>query len=131
MKKIVLLIALITGLFAGDTVVPPNEKYRLNTQDIAYQYDFKKKKCEAPNFSYKTTVINTVRAEEALITEKYINDAGVTYIINYEYNGSEYRIALMDSYGECRLFEDIMIKGLDVKSASYKGMKENATKPVR
>lgn len=131
MKKIVLLFVLITGLFAGDTVVPPNEKYRISSADIFWQYDFQQKKCAKPTFSYKTAVINAVRAEDALITEKYMNDAGTTYLINYELDGVEYRIAMMDSYGQCRLFEDIMIKHLDVKSAKYIGLQENATKPVR
>lgn len=124
MKKLLLVSLLISSIFAGDTVVPPNEKYKLNTADITHQYDYQKKKCVTTTFSYKTAVINAVRAEEALITEKYVNDAGITYLINYEIDKIEYRIALMDSYGECKLFEDVSIKGLDVKSINYKNLKE-------
>lgn len=124
MKKIIMSLALVGSLFAGDTIVPPNEKYKINTTDIWYLYNFPAKKCEPTTFKERTEIIASVRSENAIITEKYINDAGTTYLINYEYKGTEHRSALMNNYGECRLFEDIMIKGLDVKSANYVDLKQ-------
>jgi hypothetical protein len=38
-------------LFAGHTVVPANEKLKINTNDIVWQYDFQKKKCVQPAFA--------------------------------------------------------------------------------
>lgn len=124
MKKLGLSAILIATLaFAGDTIVPPNEKYKISTPDLMHQYDYQVKKCVPTTFEYRQTVVNAVRAENAIISEKYENRVGTTYLINYEFKGDEYRIALMDSFGECRLFEDIMIKHLDVNPDNYKNLK--------
>ncbi len=124
MKKMFLTLSVIGCLFAGDTVVPPNEKYKINTSDMWYLYNFPKKKCELSTFQEKADFINGIRAENVLITEKYINDAGVTYMLNYDNKGTEFTIAVMNNYGECRLFEDVMVKGLDVKAKDYVGLKK-------
>ena len=121
--KLLLILLTSLSLFAGDTIVPPNEKFKLSTTDLMYQYDYQAKKCKSTTFEYRQIIVNSVRADNALISEKYENKAGTAYLINYEYKGDEYRIALMDSFGECKLYEDIMIKHLDVKSDSYINLK--------
>ena len=123
MKKIYLSTLLSMSLFAGQTIVPPNEKFKINTPDLMFQYDYQGKKCGPTDFEFRQTVVNAVRAENAIISEKYENRVGTTYLINYEFKGEEYRIALMDSFGECRLFEDILIKHLDVNPDNYKNLK--------
>lgn len=127
MKRLTLLVLtgalLASTAFAGDTIVPPNEKYKINTTDIWWLYNHPLKKCEETTFKERTNFINAVRSENAIITEKYINDAGVTYVVNYEHKGEEYKIGLMNTYGECRLYQDIMIKGLGVKAKDYINMK--------
>lgn len=110
-------------LFAGYTVVPANEKLKINTNDIIWQYDFQKKKCVQPAFAYRQTVINAVRADNAQITEKFVNEAGTTYQINYEYKGDEYRIMVMNGYGECRFYQDLMIKDMNVEDKQYVNLK--------
>lgn len=124
MKKIFMSLALVGCMFAGDTIVPPNEKYKINTADMWWLYNHPKKKCEATTFKERTDFVNNIRSENALITEKYVNDAGVIYKINYENRGEEFTIGVMNTYGACRLFEDIVIKGLDVKAKNYVGMKK-------
>ena len=128
MKRLTLGMLLVLGtstvnLFAGDTIVPPNEKYKINTSDIWYLYNYPLKKCEETTFRERTNFINAIRSEDAIITEKYINDAGVTYVVNYEHKGSEFKIGLMDTYGECRLYEDIMVKNKDVLAKDYVNLK--------
>lgn len=127
MKRLTLTVLtgalLASTAFAGHTVVPPNEKYKINTSDMTWQYDFQAKKCIKPSFGDRQIFVNAIRAENAIITEKYINGAGVTYVVNYEHKGEEYKIGLMNTYGECRLYQDIMIKGLDVKAKDYINMK--------
>lgn len=122
MKKIVLGLlglGLVSGSFAGNTVVPANEKLKINTSDIIWQYNFSTKKCFQPPFENRQVIINAIRSENAQITEKYMNDAGNTYQINYVYKGDEYRIMLMNTYGECRFYQDLMIKDMDVDSKNY------------
>lgn len=121
--KPLLALLISLSLFAGDTIIPPNEKFKLSTTDLMYQYDYQAKSCGPTTFEHRQIIVNEVRADNALISEKYENKAGTTYLINYEYKGDEYRIALMDSFGECRLYEDIMIKHLDVKSDKYINLK--------
>lgn len=123
MKKIILLVVAVMSLFAGYTVVPPNEKYKINTSDIIWQYDFQKKKCVAPTFEDRQTIINAIRADNAQITEKFINEAGTSYQINYMFKGDEYRIMLMSNYGECRFYQDLMIKDMNVEDKQYVNMK--------
>lgn len=124
MKKIYASAILATSLFAGQTIVPPNEKYKINTPDLMYQYDYISKKCGPTTFEFRQTVVNAVRAENAIISEKFENRVGTTYYVNYEFKGEEYRIALMDNYGECRLFEDIIVKHIDADPEKYRNLKE-------
>lgn len=123
MKKLGLslvgLLGLVGNLYAGHTIVPANEKFKINTNDMVWQYDFQKKKCVQPTFEDRQVIVNAVRADNAQITEKFINEAGTTYQINYEYKDREYRIMVMDKYGECRFYQDLMIKDMNVEDKQY------------
>lgn len=85
-------VLLASTIFAGDTIVPPNEKYKISTTDIWYLYNYPLKRCEETTFKERTNYINDIRSEEYIITEKYVNDAGVTYMVNCEHKGEEYKI---------------------------------------
>jgi hypothetical protein len=76
-----------------------------------------------PTFADRQTIINAVRADNAQITEKFVNEAGTTYQINYEYKGDEYRIIVMNGYGECRFYQDLMIKDMNVEDKQYVNLK--------
>lgn len=128
MKKLLLLSAITSVMLAGYTVVPANEKFKINTSDIIWQYNFQSKKCEQPTFQERQVIINAIRADNAQITEKFINDAGTTYQINYMYNNDEYRIMLMNTFGECRFYQDLMIKDLNVEDKQYIGLTPVRTK---
>lgn len=123
MKKILIALSLSVALFAGHTVVPANEKLKINTSDMIWQYDFQQKKCFKPSFEDRQIIVNAIRAENAQITEKFVNEAGTTYQINYMYKGDEYRIMLMNTYGECRFYQDLIIKDMDVKDKQYVNLK--------
>lgn len=123
-----LLVASATSAIAGHTVVPPNEKYKINTSDMTWQYDFQQKKCVQPDFSDRQVIVNAIRAENAQITEKFMNAAGTTYQINYMYKGDEYRIMVMDKFGECRFYQDLMIKDMNVEDTQYVGLTPAKTK---
>ena len=114
-----------TSSTAGVTVVPQNEHLKVNTSDIPYRYNYDLKKCEKSSFGLKSLIVDMLRRGEAIIDDKFVNDAGVSYAISYEYAGREYEMSAMDSYGECRLYEDVVIKGIDVKDMKvYRNLKE-------
>lgn len=126
MKKIITTLCLATVLFAGETIVPKDEHLRINTNDIVYRYNYDLKKCVTTSFGYRTETIELLKNGKAIVDEKYVNDAGTSRLISYVMDGNEYQMAVMDTFGECRLFEDIMIKNMDVKdSKTYKNLKEN------
>lgn len=123
--SIVASILFAVSLNAGVTIVPQNEHLKVNTSDIPYRYNYELKKCEKSTFGLKSLIVDMLRRGEAIIDDKFINDAGVAYAISYEYAGREYEMSAMDSYGECRLYEDVVIKGLDVKDMKvYRNLKE-------
>ena len=128
MKKLLLSSILTSAVFAGHTIVPVNEKLKINTSDIIWQYNFQSKKCEQPSFQDRQVIINAIRADNAQITEKFMNDAGTTYQINYMYNNDEYRIMLMNTFGECRFYQDLMIKDLNVEDKQYINLTPAKTK---
>ncbi len=132
MKKFILssvLTVSITAvqLFAGTTVVPPNEYAKINTNDVLYRYNYQYKKCERMDLSLRVAVIDVIRGSYSSIDEKFVNDAGTTWIVSYvdTKNNKEYEMNLMNTYGECRFFEDIMIKDIkDVDVSKYVKLKE-------
>ena len=120
MKKIVLscIIGLIGfGGFGGAALAGD---YDVKSGDIKNFYNFKEKKCDTLTFNDKANIIRDLRNGLLIIDEKYINDAGETYVVVGAYdNGKEYEMVITSSYNQCRFYEDLVIKKMDVKAVAY------------
>lgn len=112
MVGLVLLGLVGTSLFAGD--------YDINTNNIQSFYNFKDKKCDTLTFKDKANTIRDIRNGYIIVNEKYTNDAGVTYIlVGSDTNGKEFEMVFTSNYNQCRLYEDLILKKLDVKVENY------------
>lgn len=126
MKKVVLFVAGLLAsvqLNAGVSVVPQNEFAKINTADIPYRYNYTLKKCEAMDFQLRVQTVDMIRGKNSSVDEKFVNEAGTTWIVSFLLDGKEYEAALMSTFGECRFYEDVVIKKLDVKDTQYKNLK--------
>lgn len=116
MKKLlfglVCLGALYTMVFGED--------YSIKTNDLKSFYNVKEKKCNAMPFNMKTNIINDLRNGTIIVDSKYTNDAGTTYIVVGEWaNGQEYEMILTSNWNQCRFYEDLVIKKMDVYAKDY------------
>ena len=122
MKKIVLscmigLIGFGGAVLAGD--------YDVKSGDIKNFYNFKEKKCDTLTFNDKANIIRDLRNGQLIVDEKYINDAGETYVMVGAYNdGKEFEMIITSNYNQCRFYEDLVIKKLDVKAQAYMAKKQ-------
>ena len=106
------LMGLSSGLLAQD--------YDIKVSDLKSFYNVKDKKCDTLSFNMKTFIINDIRNGNLIVNEKYINDAGITYIIVGEWeNGQGYEMVITSNLNQCRFYEDLIIKKMDVKANAY------------
>ena len=118
--------AIAAVAYCGETQISPNEKYRINSGDIMFQYNYRTLKCERVPFDARSAFINILRNGASIIDEKYENMVGTTYLISFvDSRGTEKQAAVMDNYGECRLFQDVEIKKMkDVDFNKYINLRE-------
>lgn len=120
MKKIVRKLCLGLGLVGIAAINLIAEDYNIKSGDIKNFYNFKEKKCDTLLFSDKANIIKDIRNGYLIVDEHYRNDAGETYILTGAYdNGKEYEMVLTSSYNQCRFYEDLVIKKMDVKAIAY------------
>lgn len=120
MKKIVGKLCLGLGLVGIAAINLIAEDYNIKSGDIKNFYNFKEKKCDTLLFSDKANIIKDIRNGNLIIDEHYRNDAGETYIITGAYNdGKEFEMVITSSYNQCRFYEDLVIKKMDVKAIAY------------
>ena len=122
MKKFLISIGLVVGLclssFAGEDI---------SATDINYFWNFKDSKCDSTPFSLKKNLIYEVRDGTLILDKVYRNDAGKAIrLIGQNNDKSEYEIWLMSTYGECRYFDDLILKNKQVKDTDYMYMKDPA-----
>ena len=111
------LMGLGSGLLAQD--------YDIKVSDLKSFYNVKDKKCDTLSFNTKTAIINDIRNGNLIVDEKYINDAGITYIIVGEWeNGQGYEMVITSNWNRCRFYEDLIIKKMDVKAQAYMAKKQ-------
>lgn len=116
MKKVVL--SCLVGL--GLSVAACAADYEMRSGDVKNFYNFKDKKCDTLAFNEKADIIKDIRNGKLIIDNKYANDAGETYVVVGEWeNGKEFEMILTSNYNECRFYEDLVIKKMDVKAAAY------------
>ena len=120
MKKIIGKVCLgfiLVGLGAINLIAGT---YDIKSGDIKNFYNFKEKKCDTLLFNDKANIIKDIRDGNLIVDEHYVNDAGETYIITGAYDdGKEFEMVMTSSYNQCRFYEDLIIKKMDVKAAAY------------
>jgi len=123
MKKVIRKIGLVCLGLVCLGLGTPNllaENYNIKMEDIKNFYNFKDKKCDSLTFNDKTSIIKDLRNGYLIVNEKYKNDAGETFVIVGESEkGEEYEMILTSNYNQCRFYEDLVIKRLDVKAEAY------------
>lgn len=117
MKKIVLNCLVGFGCLVGSANAG---EYDIKSGDIKNFYNFKQKKCDTLTFNNKANIIRDLRNGYMIVDEKYINEAGETFVIIGSYpDGSEFEMILTSNYNQCRFYEDLVIKKMDVNAKSY------------
>lgn len=123
MKKIFtvgVIACLSLNLFGSITEVPRNINYKLNTDDVAYRYNFKKLSCERLDYSLRAEIIRMARNNILTVENMYENSAGTALETSYEDRGTIYEMVLADTYGECRLYQDVVINSKKVNADDIK-----------
>lgn len=124
MKTLLLATTLSLSVFAGTTIVPVDEHLRLSTDDVAYIYNFTEAKCQRTTYNLKKAAVTLVRSRDAMIDEKFVNRAGTIYQLSFENENHEEKVLILsNTFGGCKAFQDIVIKGLNVNLDQYVGMK--------
>ena len=99
--------------------------YDVKSGDIKNFYNFKEKKCDTLTFNDKANIIRDLRNGQLIIDEKYINDAGETYVVVGASNDDkEFEMIITSNYNQCRFYEDLVIKKLGVKAQAYMAKKQ-------
>lgn len=129
MKKILGL--LLVGCLSIGTIGAVAEDSDIKADDLNYYWNFKEKKCSKMLFADKAAVIKDYKNKYLIANRDYINDAGrfMEFLGEYE-DQSEFTMVIMSTYGECRFYEDLVIKNLDVKAIQYAKVKTTADKPA-
>lgn len=116
MKKLLFCLVCLGAL----STMVFGEDYSIKTNDLKSFYNVKEKKCNAMPFNMKTNIINDLRNGTIIVDSKYTNDAGTTYIVVGEWaNGQEYEMILTSNWNQCRFYEDLVIKKMDVYAKDY------------
>ena len=121
MKKLLGIIALSTIAFAANT---------LEFNDLTYHYNFGAKKCEKTSFDFKKVIWGDFNKGFIILDKKYLNDTGTFSRLILEIDGVEKEIILTSSFGGCRLYEDLIVKDMEVEAIQYVNVKSYADKPT-
>lgn len=118
MKKILIVCMLCFSLVASAA----NNKLVFN--DLNYIFDYSINKCSAQDFKSKKFFFEEYNDGTIIVTEKTSALPGYIVATIGEYSGKEKIFTFASTYGACRLFEDYMIKNMDVNPKNYVNMKE-------
>lgn len=122
MKKIVMLLmlGLVGGLFANE----------LTSRNMNYYWNFKQKKCVKTSFDLKKDILKSYQNGWMIIDEKFVNDAGTILVLLTELDGEEVETLVFSNFGVCRLYEDVIFKGLsEARDYQYIGLETYSDKP--
>lgn len=89
-----------------------------------YVYYPAQKVCHKNTFAEKRDFFTMFKSKQIILNKPFINDAGYYLQMAGEDKGGQYKIHFMDTYGECKFFEAVMIEDKDVKADAYKNLKD-------
>lgn len=123
MKKLVLLsLVAVVGLCA-ESKIPLEIKPSI----INYIYDFGKSKCTKMTFKEKVWYLDKQKDKTLIVSRNYDTIPGIVSETVSEIDGAEIQHVLAETYGSCKLYEDVVLKSKDVKDVNtYTTMKDPA-----
>jgi hypothetical protein len=102
----------------------------LEVNDLGYHYNFGVKKCEKTTFDFKKAIWDNYHNGFAILDKKYKNATGTFSRLIFEIDGEEKELIATSSFGGCRLYEDVIVKDMDVEDIQYVDVNSYADKPV-
>lgn len=118
MKKILIVCMLCIGLSASA------DNNKLDFSDLNYVFDYGKDKCKAQEFKMKKFIFEEYNNGATIVTNKVKALPGNIVFSAAEFNGKEMTFTFASTYGACKLFEDAVIRKMDVDPKNYVNMKE-------
>ncbi len=118
MKKILIVCMLCFGLSASA------DNNKLDFNDLWYAFDYGNNKCKAQRFDIKKFIFNEYNNGTIIVTNKIDALPGNIVIAAAEFDGKEKTFTFASTYGACKLFEDAVIRKMDVDPKNYVNMKE-------
>ena len=118
MKKILIVCMLCFGLSASA------DNNKLDFSDLNYVFDYSIDKCKAQEFKFKKFIFEEYNNGTIIVTDKLDVLPGYIVIAAGEFDGKEKTFTFASTYGACKLFEDAVIRKMDVDHKNYVNMKE-------
>ena len=108
-----------------------NDKVEFLLKKTAYHYDFGEKKCVKTNDSTQRVIIEDIVKNKLQYFGGLKNELGETSYLNGKINDENVTVSTMDTFEECRYFEDLEIKHLtNLNPNNYKHIKSYKDKPL-
>lgn len=96
----------------------------LSYLDLNYIFSQGSAKCEKQNVVTKKFIFNEYNQGDVIIINKISTVAGNVIRVVWLNEDKEMYLNVMSSYGACMLYDDVVIKNLDVEVEDYIDLKE-------
>lgn len=124
MKKVVvsfISLFMVVGLFGASDFTDRDVEFA----NFNYVYYPTKHECHKNTFAEKRGFFESFKNREIILNRPFINDAGYYLQMAGEDKDGQYKIHFMDTYGECKFFEAIMIDNKEnVDGKLYRNLKD-------
>lgn len=105
----------------------------VGVDDLNWYWNFAQKKCTAASFKNKGDVIKDIRNGYLIVNKDFTNSAGriLELVGEDDRDKTEFNMIFTSTYGECRFYEDLVVKDMkNAEAKQYVNVKTASDKPA-